>query len=661
MKNFIILIVLLFLAGESNAQLNRYIIRFKHKGATTFTLNNPSSYLSQRAIDRRTRYNIAIDSTDLPVPPTYITQIQNIPNVTVHNVSRWLNAITIRTTDPAAITAINALPFVQSTTGIASRSTSNTDNKLKEEISPLQNSATAKMQQEEGFFNYGGGASLREILLHNGNFLHDIGLRGQGMQIAMLDGGFFQYTTLDAFDSANTNNQFLSTWDFVNREASVIEDSQHGMSCLSTIAANIPGLFIGTAPKTSFHLFKTEDNASEYPIEEFNWACGAERADSVGADVISSSVGYGYDFNPPVPDYPYSDLDGNTTMAARAADLAAKKGILVFESAGNSGNDHWRMITTPADGDSVIAVGAVNAVDSVVGSFSSYGPSGDGQIKPDVASAGVLAVIQLGNNTVAQSNGTSYAAPKMAGLGTCLWQAFPEFSNIRIIRALRQASHRFDSPNDRWGYGIPDMKKAFMALLHDFTTTYFTPVRNGCAVSLYFKSKDIGGMKYIIERRGSAEQTFTKVHEIPAEPGNILTTHSYSFLNDLLVNEPVGTVDYRIIQVIDTAAASYTEVVIDQVAFGLSEPCILEDKIMVVPNPPTSHPAKLLVQTRFDLDMMHVHIYDMKGALVYQQSGPKSAGSTFIDLPSAKWAKGKYIIKVYNGNKELGTTSLLNL
>src|SRR5688572_18139121 len=322
---FFLLTIFLFLS-EPKAQFSRYIVQFKHKGATTNSLTSPSSYLSQRAIDRRIRYNISIDSTDLPVPVSYISQIQSIPYVTILNISRWLNAIAIQTTDANAIAAINALSFVQNTSTIAARPISSA-NKFSEEIVPLPGISARPGQIKTDYFNYGAN-SFDEIHLHHGEFLHNIGLRGQGMQVAMLDGGYFHYTSLKAFDSVNANAQVISTWDFVAGNASVVEDNAHGMQCFSTIAANIPGQFVGKAPKASFHLFRTEDVSSEYPIEEFNWACGAERADSTGADVISSSVGYGYGFSDPVPDYPYSDLNGDITMSARAADLAAKKGLL---------------------------------------------------------------------------------------------------------------------------------------------------------------------------------------------------------------------------------------------------------------------------------------------------------------------------------------------
>jgi len=294
MKRLLAIIIVLFLAGNSSqAQFTRYIVKLKNKGGNPFSLAAPGSYLTQRAIDRRTRYNIPLDSTDLPVTPSYVTQIRNVPNVTILNVSKWLNSISILTTDANAISTISGFSFVQSVGGLAARNAgelgSTTRNKfLQEEIIDPLPPTLGRIAAD--FFNY-GTTSYNEIHLHNGEFLHNIGLRGQGMVIAVLDGGFLNYTTLRAFDSANLNGQILSTWDFVARHASVVEDNQHGMQCLSCIAANIPGTMIGKAPKASFHLFRTEDVATEFPIEEHNWGCGAERADSLGSDVQSSSLG----------------------------------------------------------------------------------------------------------------------------------------------------------------------------------------------------------------------------------------------------------------------------------------------------------------------------------------------------------------------------------
>jgi serine protease AprX len=668
-KSCFFLFIFLSVAIQSNAQLTRYVVRLKNKGSSPYSLSNPSAYLSQRAIDRRNRYGITIDSTDLPVTPSYISQIAAIPNVTLLNVSKWLNAVTVQTSSAAAVAAINAFPFVQSVTGVAARLTGRPSagrNKfeLEEIFSPyLPAGRTEKLTAD--YFNYGTG-SFNEIHLHNGEFLHNIGLRGQGMQIGMLDNGFNNYTTLRAFDSVNSNGQLLGTWDFVAREANVANDGSHGMSCLSTIAANIPGQFIGTAPKAGFWLYQTEDNASEYPIEEFNWACGVERADSSGADVVSSSLGYGYDFDGGLPDYPYSTLDGNTTMAAIAADMAAKKGILVFVAAGNAGNTTWRNIITPADGDSVLAIAAVNT-SGVVGSFSSYGPSGDGQIKPDIASIGVAAMVQSTSNTVVTGNGTSYACPKIAGLGTCLWQGFPEFNNIKIVRALQQAGSKASSPDDRVGYGIPDVRKAFGNLLSEYASSSSTV--NGCRVTVNWNSKDVGAMKYEIERKAPGETNYSKISELNPQAGLLLTSRNYQYNNDL-VSGSAGSYFYRVRQIIDTASASFYAVYIDTTTINISTGCIVtgttnpqstNELVSIIPNPVTGNSVTLIVETNYPVNNMPLYIYDSKGALVMQLKETKGTGKKTIDLPAGKLLKGNYFIRVMNGNKTIGIAELLRL
>ncbi|MFI5133770.1 MAG: S8 family serine peptidase [Chitinophagales bacterium] len=660
MKQFLLLFsVVLLINTESPAQFTRYIVQLKNKGGNPFTLANPTAYLSQRAVDRRTRYGIAIDSSDLPVTPSYVTQIKNVANVTLLNVSKWLNSITIQTSDANAITTISGFSFVKTVSGIAARMADN-NNIPTDKFGEETVTGTIPVARGEGitgdFFNYGAN-SFAEIHLHNGEFLHNIGLRGQGMQIALLDAGFTNYTTLKAFDSINLNNQVLGTWDFVSGNSDV-NDHDHGMECLSTIAANIPGQFIGKAPKAKFYLFRTEDAPTEYPIEEHNWACGAERADSAGVDIISTSLGY-TQFDNAVFNHTYADMNGNTTMAAIAADLAAKKGMLVFAANGNDGTTAWHFLSTPADADSIVAVGAVNTA-GVVGSFSSYGPSSDGQVKPDVASVGVSALIEYPSNIVSFGSGTSFACPNMAGLGTCLWQGFPEFNNMKIIRALQQSGSIASAPDNRIGYGIPNMKTAFTNLLVDFATSNAT--LNNCGVTVNWTSKDIDAMKYEIERKTPGDVSYSKIGEMSPQAGSILANHTYQFTNDLL-NVAAGTISYRIRQIIDTAAATFTAAYIDTANVTLATACLVitTDRVALAPNPPQNNQVTLIVETGYAVSSMPINVYDMKGSLVIKMNQSKLAGRATFDLPISKLQKGKYIIKVYNGQKIIGTAELLNL
>lgn len=644
------------------AQFTRYVVRFKNKGGSPHTITNPSTYLSQRAIDRRIKYSIAIDSTDLPVTPSYISQIRAIPNVTLLNVSKWLNAVTIQTTDANSITTINNLPFVLSTGSVAAKENNagRLIGKFDDEINPGQINTAGRTEQLTGdYYNYGAG-SLNEIHLHNGEFLHNIGLRGQGMQIAMLDNGFNNYTTLKSFDSMNANGQVLGTWDFVAREQNVANDGSHGMSCLSTIAANIPGQFIGKAPKASFWLYQTEDNASEYPIEEFNWACGAEKADSSGADVISSSLGYGYGFDGGLPDYLYSTLDGNTTMAAKTADLAAKKGMMVFVAAGNAGNLAWRNIITPADGDSVIAVGAVTNT-GVVGSFSSYGPSGDGQIKPDLASVGVAAMVQSTGNTIITGNGTSYACPNLAGLGTILWQGFPEYNNMKILDALKKSADKYNNPDNRTGYGIPDLKLAFARLLADYSTA--TGNISTCNATINWSSKDVQSMKYEIEQKITGDTGYRKIGTVAAHLGLVLSSRNYQY--DVSVSGiSQRTISCRIKQVIDTTSATYYAVYLDSVQLSVPEVCSVTGKtgVTIQPNPVEGSNINVVIETPTAINNLSVTLFDSRGSQILTLKDSKNAGKKAISIPAERLHAGIYYIKVLDDTgKVIGTGVAIKL
>ncbi|GAA4732915.1 S8 family serine peptidase [Flavisolibacter ginsenosidimutans] len=662
MKKILVCLLAAAFTSTGHAQFSRYVIQFKNKGGTPYSFSAPLQYLSQRAVDRRTRYNIAIDSSDLPVTPRYIDSLRSAGAVTVLNASRWLNSVSVKTTDATALAKIAGLPFVQSVSPIAARTASASGKIEQPQTQNLRiNNAANAANGSADFFNY--GQSYDQLHLHNGEFLHNIGLRGQNMIIGMLDDGFFHYNSLKAFDSVNPAGQVLGTYDFVASETSVTEDDSHGMECFSIIAANIPGQFVGTAPKASFYLFRSEDVASEYPVEEHNWVCAAERVDSAGGDVISSSLGYNT-FDNSVFDHTYQDMNGNTTIAARGADLAAKKGLLVIVAAGNEGDKSWHYITTPADGDSVLAVGAVSTA-GVVAGFSSYGPSSDGQVKPDVASVGVSTVLQTPGNTVGNGNGTSFACPNMAGLATCLWQGFPEFNNMRIINALRQAGSKATTPDDRIGYGIPDVKKATLSLLKDFSTASATATN--CKTTINWTSKDLGTMRYEVERKAPGETAFTKIGERQGT-GSLFGTHGYQFA-DSLINVQAGTISYRIREIIDTATATFTADYTDTVTVNLGASCIVTgitpvlaagEEILLLPNP-AKEKFTLKITTAYAIPALIVRVVDAKGQLVLAERKAKASGTASFVIPSYFLASGKYFVSVYNNGKLLATRELLKL
>lgn len=465
MKKIAIIIAAFLLASahQAQSQSGKYIIQFKDKKNSPYSLSNPGDFLSAKSITRRQQQQIHLDSTDLPVNPAYLDSVQNAGSVTILNSSKWLNQVLIQTSDANALDRILQLSFVKASKKIAprtSRQELDTEDKLIKNTAPSKK--TMGSQGTSDYLNY--GSTYNQINIHEGEFLHNKGFLGEGMTIAMLDAGFYHYDTNPAFDSMRLQQRVLGTWDFVANKESVTEEHYHGMLCLSTIAANRPGTMVGTAPHTKFYLFRTENVATEFPVEEQNWVAAAERADSLGVDLITTSLGYST-FDDPSMDYSYEDMDGKTTICARGAEWAAKKGMIVTASAGNSGNASWHYIGTPADAEHVITIGSVDYSGNP-SAFSSYGPSADGRVKPDVASVGSNTVVAgtSGNPTSAYS-GTSLANPNLAGLITCLWQAFPEFTSLDIRDAVQKSGNSYLTPNDRIGYGIPNMRIAYNLLL----------------------------------------------------------------------------------------------------------------------------------------------------------------------------------------------------
>lgn len=463
MRRVLLLMGILFFATLSiTAQYSRYVVKFTDKKNTPHSLSNPSTYLSAKAIARRAKQNISIDSTDLPITPAYLDSIRSVPNVTVLNVSKWFNQVLVKTTDPAALVKINSFPFVKTAAPIAL----NVDNIDKGQ--PITNEKYGVVGNEligmnglNGTHSLSYGNSYNQIHLHEGEYLHDLGFTGKGITIAILDGGFFGYKTNAAMDSVRSQNRILGVWDYVANEESVNEDHPHGLYCFSIIAGNKPGSLMGSAPHASFYLFRTEDVNSEYPVEEQNWVAAAEYADSVGVDMISSSLGY-YDFDDASFNHSYAQRNGNTALVTLGADLAAKKGIIVTNSAGNSGNatNDTKYIACPADGDSVVAVGAVTQA-GIRAKFSSWGPNGAGARKPNIVSVGQATVLANTAGNASSGNGTSFSNPLACGLIACLWQAYPEFTNMEIINAVQKSSSTYTSPNDSLGYGIPNFRKAY--------------------------------------------------------------------------------------------------------------------------------------------------------------------------------------------------------
>ncbi|HXB30933.1 MAG TPA: S8 family peptidase [Puia sp.] len=457
------------------AQEYKYLVHLKDKNNNGFSIANPASFLSDKSIQRRTKQNISIDSTDLPVTAAYIDSISSLHALRILNKSRWFNQVLIGLSDTSVLQQVMQFSFVISSEPVNNRQIKKIPGRISVNQHPAILGISAVTANPNCLIvtdsiNY--GESQSQVYIHNGEYLHDLGFRGEGMTVAILDDGFNSYLSNPAFDSLRNDNRILGTYDFVNQKVSVNEEDQHGANCFSIIAANIPGTMVGTAPDASYWLFKTEDITSETPVEEQNWVAAAEFADSAGADLITTSLGYSY-FDDSIYNLNYAQRNGHTALISRTANLAVSKGMIVTASAGNSGGmtNEEKYVLCPADGDSVYTVGSVD-FSGVIAYSSSWGPNSSGQIKPDGVSVGAGAYYVAPDGIVHSGSGTSYSNPNLAGLITCLWQAFPEFGQHDILASVRQSSNKYNSPDNRYGYGLPDFEKAYSILLNKRLAAY---------------------------------------------------------------------------------------------------------------------------------------------------------------------------------------------
>ena len=423
-----------------------YWVKLKDKKGTPYQITQPQDFLSQRSIDRRLKQRIWIDETDLPVSPLYIDSLEEMGAEVVHS-SKWLNGTTVRMADAALVEAIAALPFVESV--------------QLTKPSNLMKSARQKFKEPEGAADvppahYGNAYNQLDQL--NGQFLHNNGFRGRGIHIAVLDAGFWKVNEIAAFDSLRSSNRILGTRDIVDPQSDFYQQHSHGTSVLSTMGGNIPGALVGTSPDASFYLYRSEDDATEYLIEEDNWVVAAELADSAGVDVINSSLGY-YVFDDPQMNHRYADMNGTANRVTQGANMAFEKGILVFASAGNEGDNSWETIISPSDGENVLAVGAVDQ-SGIRAPFSSVGPAFGGAVKPNVSARGASTFLVRSNGELGYSNGTSFSSPVLAGMGACLLQANPEATVKQIKLGIEQSAHQYSTPDSLLGFGIPDFQKA---------------------------------------------------------------------------------------------------------------------------------------------------------------------------------------------------------
>jgi len=485
----------------AQAQTNRYVVFFKDKTNTPYSVDQPAAFLSQRALHRRQEQDIAVTDRDLPVVPAYVSGVAASGAKTFFT-TPWLNALLVEC-ETSLLSTLSQLAFVDHV----------------ELVAPGARLASGgrKQQTSQAKTHVTGTRTQAQLTMIGLDAMQDAGYRGENILIALFDGGFPGVNSSAAFQHVFQEGRLdeQACVDFVGNTGNVYQYDDHGTAVLSVIAGYQEGNFVGGSYEATYQLYVTEDNATEYRIEEYNWLFAAERADSAGVDIISSSLGY-YDFDDTSMNYTRSQLDGKTTVVSQAAQWAADRGIVVVCSAGNEGSNAWQKITAPADARDVLAVASV-ASSGVRAPSSSKGPSADGRIKPDVAAMGVGTAVIRADGSGGTLNGTSLAAPLVTSLAAGVWQRYPSLSSHSIIEAIRNSSSQASTPDSLIGFGIPNFRAVVNYIeshpQEELFTVYPNPVS---ADTLVIKPSDPNVV------------TTCRV-ELVSTDGKVLYTHDVSF------------------------------------------------------------------------------------------------------------------------------------
>lgn len=432
-------------------------MEFTDKDDTPYRIEKPKEFLSREAIERRRKHGISIDERDLPVDPDYRDSIRSHPSVEVLHSSKWFNGITVHCPDSLHMDSLQRISFVEGTRRVRPL-------RIPDEVRPEAEARPirGRRRKEKASWHEGiaPGYAERQLKMIELDHLMELGHRGEGIRIAVMDAGFPGVDRMGAFEHIFREDRYLGGFDAVEGDRYPFRANGHGRAVLSILAGRKENELLGSAPEASYLLCRTEDGSQEQLVEEHHWIAAAEFADSAGVDIISSSLGY-TTFDDSSSDHGPSDMDGGTTPITKAADIAASRGMLVVNSAGNYGNSPWGIIGAPADGDSVLAVGSVDSTERY-SSFSSKGPSADGRTKPDVMAMGEGTAFLGGDGKVYRGNGTSFSAPLISGAAACLWSAYPDMEPMELYETLEESAHLHASPNDSMGNGIPHLHTAYL-------------------------------------------------------------------------------------------------------------------------------------------------------------------------------------------------------
>jgi len=466
----------------SAQSVNRYIIFFKDKTSASYSVSQPQQFLSSRAIDRRSKQHIAITEEDFPVNATYVAQVKAMGAKTFFT-SRWMNCLLVET-NAATVDQIKLLPFVSSTEFVAPNKKLSSS-RIKKNRSKKETSVAA--------------ATLGQLQLIGLDEMQADGFTGEGINIAVFDSGFPGVNTASSFQPIFQENRLVDSYDFIAKSGNVFDYDDHGTEVLSVIGAYAENSFTGGAYKARFQLYVTEDVGSEYRIEEYNWLFAAERADSVGADVINSSLGYN-EFDDASMDYTKDQLDGKTAVISRAAGKAISKGMVVVCSAGNEGSNAWKLVTPPADVDGILAIGSVTSA-GARSTFSSVGPTYDKRIKPDVMALGSGTSVIRPSGTIGTESGTSVASPLIASMAAGILQAHPGISVQEVYRSIIRSASQALKPDNQKGYGIPaytGVKEYFKISSYEEEITIYPNPVTSTSVSIAIKNPSGEAIQVVI-------------------------------------------------------------------------------------------------------------------------------------------------------------------
>ena len=429
-----------------------YWVYFTDKDGGSYQIDQPGEFLSERSVNRRAMQALGVDHHDIPVNADYLQQIESM-GVEIRHVSRWLNGIAMIHMNDTTFQQVLALAFTDTIPWEPE-----TDDLY---FPPKSGMRRFDLPLGSGpGFDYGIAREQVEQVSCDG--LHELGYTGKGVWIGVLDAGFYNMDSLPSFMPLYEEGRILGERNYVNESSIYDLSSSHGMAVSSIMAGEWDGNLVGTAPHAHYLLCSTEDSDRETRIEEIAWIEAAEYADSLGVDVLNTSLGYS-EFDGYAYDYSYRDMDGQSTFISRAASMCASRGMILCTSAGNSGNDDWYYITAPADATDVLAVGAVDST-NVLANFSSRGPTYDARIKPDLTAMGKRAGYQYKDGRLTRGNGTSFASPVMAGSVASLWQAFPDLPSRDLIHMVRHSGHRSMNPDSEYGFGTPNMLRAYYSI-----------------------------------------------------------------------------------------------------------------------------------------------------------------------------------------------------